>query len=101
MIKVTVSVIAIALSATIAGAQPSPPPAKTTIPLAAKSTDNAVAVGSQGAASAQSTASAQTTASPQGSATTHVKVVSAHGHGVVQRMASPATLLAKPGTQTK
>lgn len=89
MFKVTASVIAIALSATIAGAQTSPTPAaKVGIPLATKAT-----------------AHAARPASPQGAAATPtpVRFTSGHGHGVVQGMASTAALplAPKPVTQTK
>lgn len=85
MIKLATSVIALALSATIAGAQTAP------APVAGRP---AIAVATK------STAHAALAASPRRTAVTPVKSLAARGHGVVQAMAAGTApkLAAKPTT---
>ncbi len=91
MIKVTISVIALALSATVAAAQTSPaPPTKVAIPLANKASAHAV-VAPNGRDAMASTAGKSNA----------MKFVSTQGHGVVQRMAMAPVAGTKPDKQSK
>ncbi len=90
MFKMTASMIAIALSATIAAAQTPTPPTRVAVPLAAKA--NAHAVVTLGGRDAMP-------AKPLGANT--MKFVSVQGHGVAQRLVPSPVAGVKPGTPSK
>jgi hypothetical protein len=90
MFKMTASMIAIALSSTIAAAQTPTPPTRVAIPLAAKA--NARAVVTAGGRDAMP-------ASPLGANT--MKFVSVQGHGIAQRLIASKAVGVKPDTQPK